>query len=515
MPPWSLPRPASTSAKSSADSPAPPTHMNWKLLCKVLGLIVFLLAGAMLLCEFYALSSEDAGGGAGHDFALLKSFVMATLLGTGLLVAGRGSGDQILRKEAIAIVGLGWLVSAVTGAIPYVLCATPLGIVDAIFESASGFTTTGATVIPDLDIMPHSILLWRSTTQWLGGMGILVLFVALLSNFGAAGKSLFQHESSAKSGYGFHSRIRQTAIRLWQIYTGLTVICIFGLVLLGMSFYDAVLHAFSAVSTGGFSPENTSVQAYDSLAIDVWLCIFMALGGANFLLMAWLLRGGHVRVRRDEELRAYLGILVGASVLVAWNLVASGLYDFGQALRFASFQVVSLMTTTGFATADFAAWPAFSQALLVFLMFIGGCAGSTSGGIKVNRIVIFCKAAAQQTIVAFRPNHHLPVKLNGEPLDTAVVVRALFFVALSTVVVGISCVLLSSLEPGIGLTGTFTAVVASLFNIGPGLAEVGPTRNFAFFGSDSKVFLSLLMILGRLEFFGLLALMVPALWKKY
>jgi trk system potassium uptake protein len=489
--------------------------MNWKLLCKVLGLIVFLLAGTMLLCEIYALSSEDAGGGAGHDFALLKSFVMAAALGGLLLAAGRGGGDQILRKEAIAIVGLGWLVSALTGAIPYVLCATPLGPVDAIFESASGFTTTGATVITNLDLMPRSILLWRSTTQWLGGMGILVLFVALLSNFGAAGKSLLRHESSAKSGYGFHSRIRQTALRLWQIYIVLTALCIFGLMILGMSFYDAVLHAFSAISTGGFSPQNASIAAYQSAAIDAWLCVFMALGGTSFLLMAWILRGGHARVRADEELRAYVGILAAASLVLTWNLVVSGVYDFGQALRFATFQVISIMTTTGFATADFGVWPPFAQALLVILMFVGGCAGSTSGGIKVNRIVILCKAAAQQTIVSFRPNHHIPVKLNGEPLDSAAVVRALFFVALSGMVVGISCVFLALLEPGSSLTGTFTAVVASLFNIGPGLAEVGPTQNFAFFGPDSKIFLAALMILGRLEFFGLLALMVPALWKKY
>jgi trk system potassium uptake protein len=489
--------------------------MNVRLLLKVLGWIAVLVAGAMLACEVYALASGDAGSGEPHDFALLKSFAITGCFGAVLLVAGRGSGNEILRKEAIAIVGLGWLVSAFAGALPYLLCTPALGPAEALFESASGFTTTGASVIADLDRMPRPILLWRSTTQWLGGMGILVLFVALLSNLGAGSKSLFLHESSAKTGFGFHSRIRQTALRLWQIYAGLTVLCVAGLMGLGMSLYDAVLHAFSAISTGGFSPCNASVGGYASAAIDAWICLFMALGGTSFLLMAWILRGGWAKAAGDEELRAYGAILFAAIALVTLDLVWHAGESFPHGLRLASFQVISIMTTTGFATADFAAWPEFSQAALVLLMAAGGCAGSTSGGIKISRIVIFFKAARQQILASFRPGLHLPVKFNARPLDDGHVTRVLFFVALTGVVIALSTLVLAALEPSSDLLSTFTAVVASLFNIGPGLGEVGPTKNFAHFSGGSKCFLAALMVVGRLEFFGVLALFVPALWKKY
>jgi trk system potassium uptake protein len=489
--------------------------MNVRLLLRVLGWIAVLVAGAMLACELYALASGDAGSGLPHDYALMKSFAVTGFLGAVLLVAGRGAGDAILRKEAIAIVGLGWLVSAGAGALPYLLCSPPLDPVDALFESASGFTTTGASVLADLDRMPRPILLWRSTTQWLGGMGILVLFVALLSNLGAGGKSLFLHESSAKTGFGFHSGIRQTALRLWQIYAALTVLCAAGLMVLGMSLYDAILHAFSAISTGGFSPCNASIGAYSSAAIDAWICLFMALGGTSFLLMAWILRGGWKKAAADEELRAYGSILFAAIALVTLDLVWHAGEEFTRGLQLASFQVVSIMTTTGFATADFAVWPQFSQAALVLLMFAGGCAGSTSGGIKISRIVIFFKAARQQILASFRPSQHLPVKFNARPLEERHVSRVLFFVALTGVVVGLSTLALAALEPSGELVGTFTAVVASLFNIGPGLGGVGPTKTYAHFSDGAKLFLAALMVVGRLEFFGILALFVPSLWKKY
>lgn len=489
--------------------------MNLRLLLKVLGWIVLLLAGTMLACELYALTNKEAGGGAGHDFALLKSSLVAGGIGVLLVFFGRGSGKEILRKEAVAIVGLGWLVASFFGALPYLFCTSSLGPTDAFFESVSGFTTTGATVIQDLTQSPRPILLWRSATQWLGGMGILVLFVALLSNLGAGSKSLFRHESSAKTGYGFHARIRQTALQLWQIYAVLTVVCVVGLMVLGMPLFDAILHGFSAISTGGFSPENTSVAAYGSPAIDAWLCVFMALGGTSFLLMAWILRGGAARVRRDEELRAYLAILLAATAVVALDLVVVSGEAPAKAFQLSSFQVISIMTTTGFATADFDTWPAFSKAMLLLLMFCGGCSGSTSGGIKVSRVVLFFKTTRQQVLNSFRPNQHLPVKLNGEALTETFVGRAVFFVALSGFAVGLSTILLTGLEPEMDLLSTFTAVVASLFNIGPGLGQVGPASNYAWLSGPSKVFLGGLMLLGRLEFFGLLALFVPSLWRKY
>ncbi len=489
--------------------------MNHRLLLKVLGLLVLLVGGAMLLCELALLFDERTRTLTSHDFTLLKSFGVTTLLGAVLLLGGRGAGDQILRKEAIAIVGLGWLISTMVGAIPFLFADPVFTPAEAFFESASGFTTTGATVIADLNLCSPQILLWRSTTQWLGGMGILVLFVALLSTLGVGSKSLLQHESSAQSGFGFHTRIRQIAMRLWQIYAALTIVCILGLMILGMTPFDSVIHAFTAISTGGFSSHNESVAYFDSASIDAWLCVFMALGGMSFPLLAWLFRGGFKNVRRDEELRLYLAFLIVATLVITTDLALRMDENIPRGLQLASFQVVSIMTTTGFCTADFDQWPTLSKALLVTLMFVGGCSGSTSGGIKVSRVAIFFKTAGQQLRNSFRPNHHIPVRMNGETLAEEQISKAMFFISLTAFVVALTTLVITLLEPHLDLVSSFTAVVASLFNIGPGLGEVGASKNFAFLSPGSHVLLGMVMILGRLEFFGVLALFIPALWKRY
>ena len=487
--------------------------MNYRLVGRVLGLLLLLMAMAMAICELHALLFDRAGST--HDWALLKSLLLTGSLGAVLVWRGTGSGKEILRKEAIAVVGLGWLLCTLIGSLPYLLCKPGLDIASAFFESASGFTTTGATVIANLEEFPRSILLWRSTTQWLGGMGILVLFVALLSSLGAAGRNLLRHESSEQSGYGVHARIRQTALRLWQIYLALTLLCIVGLLGLGMNLYDAVLHTFSTVSTGGFSPKNGSVGDYNSAAIDAWLCLFMLLGGCNFLLIARLLVGHPERLFQDEEVRLYLTILAVSIGLITLDLMSRRALDFFLALRMASFQVISIMTTTGFSTTDFSSWPTLSLAMLVLLMFIGGCSGSTSGGLKVRRVAIFFKTAGQQVLNSFRPHQIVPVRLNGEILEPEIINRALFFLALTAFSVALATLMLTALESNLDLVSSFTAVVASLFNIGPGLGAVGPSQNYSFFQPTSKIILSLLMVLGRLEFYGLLALCVPSLWRRY
>lgn len=489
--------------------------MNYPILFRVLGLLVLLMAGSLFACEAYAFFAERGDIDVIHDFALLKSAGIACAVGGTLLLLGRRAGNEILRKEAIAIVGLGWLLCTVIGAIPYLLGTPAMNPAAAFFESASGFTTTGASVITNLDDYPRSLLLWRATTQWLGGMGILVLFVALLSTLGVGSKSLFRHESSAQIGYGFHSRIRQTALRLWQIYTGLTVICTIGLMLLGMSFYDALLHTFAAISTGGFGVYNSSVAHFDSAAIDAWLCLFMIFGGMNFVLLAWMLRGNLRRLFSDEELRGYLGILLVATLAIAVDLMLRRDLSFLRSLQLSSFQVVSIMTTTGFVTADFDQWPTFSKAFLVLLMFVGGCAGSTSGGIKVSRILVLLKTTGQQLINSFRPNQVVPLRLGGQILDESEKTSAVFFIALTGMIVALATMALNVIEPGLDLVSSFTAVCATLFNIGPGLGAVGPTQNFGFLSPASHMLLSWLMLLGRLELFALLVLFLPALWRRY
>lgn len=490
--------------------------MNYRILAKVLGFLLLLLAGTMLICLAYAWFTHERRGGLDAVESFWISIGFTALIGGLLAWAGRGSGREVLRKEAITIVGLGWVLCAIFGALPYVFCTPHLEPIPAFFESASGFTTTGASVIADLDQFPRSILLWRSLTQWLGGLGILVLFVALLSYLGVGSKALFRHESSAKSGGGLQARIQDVAMRLWQIYLGVTVICTVGLVALGMNWYEAVNHAFTAISTGGFSTRNTSVAAFGSIWIELWLVLFMIIGGISFMLYAWTLQGRWDRWHKEEETPLFLAIIAAATLIIALDLmVLDHERLFTQALRDSLFQVVSIVTTTGFATADFDQWPSLSKLTLILLMAIGGCAGSTAGGIKVSRWLLFFKITRIEITRAFRPNQIFRLTLNGNPADRELVMQTIFFFALAGVTVCFGTALVSLLEPMMDMDSCFSAVVASLYNIGPGLGTVGPTRNFGHLTDGTLLFLSWLMILGRLEFFALLVLFMPSLWRRY
>jgi trk system potassium uptake protein TrkH len=429
---------------------------------------------------------------------------------------GRGSGREILRKEAIAVVGSGWVICGLFGALPYLFCTPRLELVPALFESMSGFTTTGATVMADITLFPKAILLWRSLTQWLGGVGILVLFVALLSSVGAGSKALFQHESSAKTGGGVQARIQDVAAKLWQIYLGLSLLCMMGLMALGMDAFEAVCHAMTAISTGGFSTRNASVAAFESVGIELWLTVFMTLGGINFLLYAWLLQGRWDRWRREEETRVYLAIIVLATGALTLDLVLSGGIEHPwRALRESVFQVVSVLTTTGFTTADYDQWPPLAQVLLLLLMVIGGCTGSTAGGVKVSRWVLFLKILRYQVKLSFRPNLVFTLRLNGATVDEEVHLHTIIFIALAGVTVAVGTAVVSLLEPSLDIDSSLSAVLTTLCNVGPGLGAVGPSRNFAHLGEVTMIVLSGLMLLGRLEFFAILVLFTGSLWRKY
>jgi trk system potassium uptake protein len=490
--------------------------MNYRVVSKILGLLLVLLSATMLLCLAYSyyIRHEPAEQSAVEAFWI--SVICTFMGGALLLLLGRKSGTLVMRKEAVVIVGLGWFLSGIFGAFPYLFSQPGLGLVDAMFESFSGFTTTGATVIRDLNPFPRSILLWRALSQWLGGLGILVLFVALLSYLGVGSKALFRHESSAKSGEGLQARIRDVAARLWQIYLALSMVCCLGLMGLGMSFYEALVHTFTAISTGGFSTENASIAAYESWGIELWLVLFMMLGGISFMFYAWLLRGKWERWRNEEETKAFL-ILLGLGIgVIGTDLFLLGHYGtVAEALRASVFQVVSICTTTGYATEDFEQWPPFSRIVLVLLMFIGGCAGSTSGGIKVSRWVLFFKIVRTELVGTFRPNRVMSLQLNGNQVDDVLKLQTIFFVALAGLTVGLGTAVVSLLEPKLDMVSSFAAVAACLFNIGPGLGAVGPTENYAALGSGTKIFLSWMMVLGRLEFFTVLVLFLPSLWRKY
>lgn len=487
--------------------------MNYQLLSKVLGLLLLLLSVAMGVCCAYSLVELRIGVESRSPFALGLSALLTFAAGFVLFWWGRKAGREILKKEAIAIVGMGWIICALFGALPYMLTRPALTPAGAIFEAMSGFTTTGSTVIPDLNAYSHSILLWRATTQWLGGMGILVLFVAVLSYLGVGSKALFRHESSA--GEAMHERIRTTATRLWQVYTGLSAICAIGLVCFGMSVFDAITHTFAALSTGGFSPRNQSVGYYNNVGIELWLTFFMVVGGVSFILLARFMAGQFGRWKQEEETKVYLLLLLLGTLIIGANLVWARALPAFEAVRQALFQVVSIMTTTGFATANFDAWPPLSKTLLVLLMFVGGCAGSTAGGVKVSRIVLFAKIVMQEMVASFRPAQVFTLRLNGNVVSTGARNQTAFFLALTGVVVGGGTLAVSVFEPSQDIITTFSAVVAVLFNIGPGLGEVGPTYTFALQNQPSLVVLTLLMALGRLELFAILVLFVPSLWQRY
>ncbi len=491
--------------------------MNYRLLAKLLGLLLWLLSGTMAACLAYASWLPQTNPNQTSIRAFTLSIAITAVAGSILLLLGRGSGREILRKEAIAVVGLGWLICATFGALPYIFGQPSLGPVQAFFESMSGFTTTGATVIPDLTHYPRAILLWRSLTQWLGGLGILVLFVALLASLGVGSKALFQHESSAKTGTGgVQARIQNLAMRLWQIYTALTILCTLGLIAMGMDPYESLCHAFTAISTGGFSPRNESIAAYNHLGIELWLTLFMILGGISFMLYAWLLQKKWTRWKAEEETKIYLYILLAASLTIALDLILVGQkHSIGQAIRAAVFQVVSVMTTTGFATENFDQWPAQSRFLLLVLMTVGGCAGSTAGGIKVSRWILFFKTVKHEILRAFRPNQVFSLRLNGSIVDEPLKMQAAFFIALAGVSVAFGTISISLFEYALDIDSCLSAVMACIFNIGPGLGAVGPTQNFAFLDGSSLIILRMLMLLVRLEFFAVLVLFAPSLWRKY
>ncbi len=491
--------------------------MNFRLLSKILGLVLLLLSGMMALCLAFAIGAAYVGRRIGDaSWAFFLSIAISFGVGGILFLLGRRAGREMLRKEGIAIVGLGWLVCGLFGALPFLFSDSGFSPSEAVFESISGFTTTGATVITDLDEIPRSLILWRALTQWLGGLGILVLFVALLASLGVGSKALFRHESSAKSGQGVQTRIHEVAVRLWLIYGGLSLLCCLGLIVLGTSVFDAICHTFTAISTGGFSPYNESIAAFESLGVELWLTLFMMLGGISFMFYAWLLRGRFERWRREEEVKAFLLLLLGCSLIVAVDLVLLKQdRSFAQAFRDSVFQVVSIMTTTGYVTADFDQWPAFSRVVLLLLMGIGGCAGSTAGGIKVSRWLLFFKITRLEILTAFRPNQVVAIHLNRNLVGDSLKIQTVFFVALAGVTVFIGTALVSLLQPHLGIISCFSSVVSTLFNIGPGFGAVGPTRTFAGFRPATQLLLSFFMILGRLEFFAVLVLFMPSLWRKY
>ena len=493
--------------------------MNFRVMARVLGVLFTLESVAMLVCGLFAYLDPHDAGSRGL-IPLLVAAGVSFLLGLILILSGGKLSNRIPRREGILIVGLGWVFSAVLGAIPFVIGEPNLSPAAALFESVSGFTTTGATVISDLTEWPRAILLWRSVMQWLGGLGILVLFVALLSGSGGA-KFLFRNESSFQSEQVSTARIHDTALNFLIVYVALTVVCLLGLKGLGLGWFDAVAHSFTTVATGGFSPHNESIAYFSNFAngllIEIWIAIFMFLGSTSFLIYVVIKSGRWKELRRLEEVRWYF-LLVVMGILAAWAVgTMGGGMGALEALRGAVFTIVSIASTTGYVTANYEQWPVATYFIILALMLVGGCAGSTSGGLKVSRLILLIRAAWQEVVKAFRPNQIMAMKVNGNQIDDVARAQTVLFIAIFALMSLGSMVVVAVIETsqGIDFGTTVSAVLATFGNIGPGYGDVGPTDNYGQFQSSTQLFLSLLMIMGRLELYAILVFFVPAVWKKY
>ncbi len=480
--------------------------MNFRLILNIMGYTLWVEAGCLLLP---LLVSVGYGEACWEPF--LWTLGLCSLCGL-ILTHIPARKNRLQGRDGYTVVAMAWIVLCLFGAVPYVLSGAVPHYADALFETASGLTTTGATILTDVEAMPRGILFWRALTQWMGGMGVLVLFLALMPRAGAGAVHLMRAESPGPIKSKLLPHVNDTAKVLYGIYIGLTTAEIVALCLAGMDLYDAVVHSFATISTGGFSTRNASIAAFGSPAITWIVAIFMFLSGINFSLIFISLRG-HIReALHSEELRLYTLLTLGSIGLITASLMVQQSVPLGRALEDSVFNAVSTVTTTGFATADFAQWPVFGQMLLVILMFTGACAGSTSGGIKVSRILLLGKLLHREIKKILHPKHISVITVDGQLVEDRVVSSAAaYMVAYMILLLGGATLLAWD---NLGFTESFTAVLTCLGNVGPGLGRLGPSGNFSPFSGFSKVVMSLLMLLGRLELMPILVMLSPRMWRE-
>ncbi len=418
------------------------------------------------------------------------------------------------RREAFLLVAAAWCTASLMGAVPWILLKGPAFAVDALFESTSGFTTTGATILTDIEALTVGLKLWRSLTQWLGGMGIIVLGIAILPKLAVGGMELLGAEAPGPTTEKLTPRIAQTAKALWGIYAGFTLAEALILMALGVGPLDAVCHAMTTMATGGFSTFNASIAGFDSVAIEMVIAGFIIIGGANFALHFQWIRGRPGPLFSDNEFRFYLSLLSLATVLLVADLMLNQDQSLLSALRYGVFQAATIMTGTGYATADFDAWPHFSRALLFMLMFVGGCAGSTTGSVKVARLMIVLRKIVADLKRILRPHAVIPVRIGERAIPEGVVTSVTTFFILFLALFAFGGLALSLM--GYDMITAFSASAACLANVGPGFNLVGPTQNYAFFIPPAKLLLMAMMIIGRLELYTVLVMlfMLPRRWRR-
>jgi trk system potassium uptake protein len=482
--------------------------MQWRLILKIIGLLLFFLGLAMLLPLATSIFYEDP------CIAPLKKAVILTVFpGIMLYLACRQTQTAVLgSRDAIAIVTLGWIVVGLFGALPFYLSGEFGSYTDSFFESVSGFTTTGSSILSDIESVSKGLLFWRSFIQWLGGMGIIVLSIAILPFLGIGGMQLYKAEVPSPVPDKLKPRIQDTAKIMWKVYISISAVEIILLMFGGMPFFDAVCHTFTTLPTGGFSTKNNSITGFHSTYIDIVVIVFMFLAGINFSLHYQFLKGKPLAFWRDSECRFFLGMVAFFIFVVTLNIYGNIYATIGQALRYAAFQVVSIVTTTGFATADYEQWPAMSQLILLLCMFIGASAGSTGGGVKCLRLMLGFKYCYREMFTLIHPHAVKHIKISGEPVPDDVIRSVMGFLALYVLIFAFSTVLLAGM--GVDFLTSLGAVAATLGNIGPGFGMVGPVDNFAGIPVAGKWLLIWCMLVGRLEIYTVIILMVPEFWRR-
>lgn len=484
--------------------------MNVKLVVKLLAILI------IIICAFMIIPAAMAAWFGEH--AALQAFVKTIIAGVFfsssayILCSNKAHPDSLRTRDSFVFVTLSWVLASAIGAMPFYLSGAIPSITDSYFETMSGFSTTGASILADIEKLPHSILFWRALTHWLGGMGIVVLAVAILPFLGVGGLQLIDAEAPGPSVDKLAPRIAQTAKLLWFIYIGLTACEIILLKFGGMSFFDSAVHTFATVATGGFSTKNMSVAHYNSAYIDAVITVFMLLAGINFSLHFRFISGMAFAAMKDTELRVYVAIFLISVFIITFNLYSSDYGGLGKCIRHSSFQAASILTTTGYATADFEKWPYASQIVLFFLMFVGGCAGSTGGGIKVIRLVTLLKQAVNEMKSLIHPRGVFSLKIGRTVVKNSIAnaVAGFFFLYIMTVLTTTFVVALA----GHDILTSFTTALTTVGNIGPGFGLVGPTENYSFFQDYVKWFLSFSMLAGRLELYTVLVIFTPFFWRK-
>lgn len=479
--------------------------MNYSMVFRIVGRISGMLSGILLIPLAVALIYGESVRG------FLVAAAIAALFCGICTLATRGRDKHMFSKEGFASVALSWIVLSLIGAVPFTVEGEIPSYIDAFFETVSGFTTTGSSILENVEAMSHSLLFWRSFTHWIGGMGILVLMMAVLPMSEQYSMFIMRAEVPGPEAGKLVPKVQRSSMILYVMYVALTAVEVILLLCGGMPLFDSLLHAFGTAGTGGFGIKAASVSYYNSVYIETVIGVFMLLFGVNFNLYFLLLLRKFGVVIKNQELRCYAAVVVLSTAAIAVN-ITSVYGSFFKALRYSFFQVSSIITTTGYATADFNLWPQFSRILLVLLMFMGACAGSTAGGIKVSRIMILFRSARAYIRQLLRPNSYNSVQLDGKRVDRRVIYGTLVFFLLYMMILFLSTLALSF--DGCDSETAFTSVVSCLSNIGPALGKAGPAASFAFYSDFSKIVLSLCMLMGRLEIFPILMLFLPNTWKR-